>query len=309
MKICYLGNFNNANSDSTEKHISFAFKELGHEVIEIPEITERDGEPISEFTHKEIVEATRDTDLFFFHQGCVREEKTFQRLINVLAEVTCPKVFWFFDKIWQQREMILDIIIPFCDWAFMTDGTWRKSRGFKNTTWLMQGIGNEDTSLGTPREEYKCDVAFTGSEQSNWLPYREKFIAELKKKYGDKFKVFSKVFNRDFSDLCQSAKILVAPKEPQDNFYWSSRIYITLGSGGFMLHPKFEGLKDEFTEGKHFAGYKDFKDMTDKIDYYLEHEKKRKQIQKEGYEYCIANYTYKHRVEKILAVLKENKIL
>jgi hypothetical protein len=186
--------------------------------------------------------------------------------------------------------------------------------GFKNAHWIMQGIGNEDMSLGKEREDFKCDIAFTGSVYSNWLPYRERFIKFLKEHYGDKFKVFDHVFNRDLYDLCASAKIMIAPIDPQDHWYWSSRIYLTLGSGGFMIHPDFEGLRDELTPGKHFVGYKakgnfneSMLDMKVQIDKYLKNEKKRKEIQKEGYEYVISHFTYLDRVKKILEILSQPK--
>ena len=73
-----------------------------------------------------------------------------------------------------------------------------------------------------------------------------------------------------------------------------------LGSGGFLIHPRLEGLKEEFTEGKHFAGYKTFVELQEKIDYYLKNPNERKLIQMAGYKHCIKNYTYQDRVKELL---------
>lgn len=306
MRIVYLGNYQNQNSDSTEKHIKYAFEQLGHEVIPIEE---------PGFRAAEVIDVCKDADLFFFHQGNVHDESSTKRIIDVLTNVTCTKAFWFFDKVWQGREQLMDLYLKYCDYGFLTDGMWlRMNPGHKNAHQVMQGIGNEDTSLGTPREEYKCDIAFTGSSYSNWLPYREKFIKFLQENYGDRFKVFDKVFNRDLYDLCASAKIMVAPLDPQDNFYWSSRIYLTLGGGGFMIHPKFEGLEEELKSGKDYVGY-DFRrgfpqameDLKKQIDKYLKNEKKRKQIQEQGRKTVLENYTYLDRIKKILSIINESK--
>lgn len=307
MKVLYLGNFLNKGSDSTENHIKFAFEKLGHEVIQFNEIEED-----KVFTAKQVIEATRDCDLFFFHDAKANTHEDFNRLVEIITNVVCKKAFWFFDKIWQaeygnNRDTIIRAVLPFVEYAFLTDGTWQRSNSFKNTHWLMQGIGSEDTSLGKEKEEYKTEIAFTGSAASNWLPTRKPFIEHLEHQYGDKFKIFNSVFNRDLNDLCASAKVFVAPWAPQDDFYWSSRIYMTLGSGGFLIHPYFEGLKKHFKEGVHYVGYKSMDELYTKINYYLEHDKERKKIQMAGYKECVKSHTYKHRVEKICKLIFDNK--
>ena len=116
--------------------------------------------------------------------------------------------------------------------------------------------------------------------------------------------MFNDVFGQDLADLCVSAKIIVAPDYPSNEFYWSSRFYLTTGLGGFLVHPDLYGLREEFTEGKHFAGYKGPQELVSTIDYYLENEKAREAIQKEGQKRCLEIATFKHRIKEMLDYVK-----
>ena len=294
MKICYLAKFNNETSDNTEQHIKYAFEKLGHTVVTVNE---------DRYTTQEVLDKTRDADFFLFHKGGVHEKMSFHHLMELLTMVICPKVCWYFDKLWGEREGVVQTIIPFVDYCFMTDESWANAHDFKNIKILRQGIGNENTSLGKFTKELECDMAYVGQIYGS----REQLVEKLSGLYGDKFKVFGNIFNRNLYDLCASAKIIVAPKFPSDDFYWSSRIYMILGSGGFLIHPKLEGLKEEFKSGKHFAGYTNEKEIPDIISYYLSHEKERKKIQEEGYKLCISKFTYLDRCKTMLEILNFGK--
>lgn len=57
-----------------------------------------------------------------------------------------------------------------------------------------------------------------------------------------------------------------------------------LACGGFLLSNYQPELAEYFVDGEEIIMWQDFADMTEKIDYYLEHEEERKQIAKAGYE-------------------------
>lgn len=299
MKIIYLGNFQNKSSDTTEKHIRKALQDLGHEVISI---NERDFDnldknvDIGDNVPKErpdvrILNAQKDADLFLFHKG----EIGYDMLTKLLTYITCPKVCWYFDKVFPDREDYMDLVSSYCEHVFITDDTFIRRHKYKNISLLRQGTGNSAIK-GKYKKEYDYDVVFTGTIYDG----RQEFERVLGEKYGKRFKMFREVFNEDLYDLCASAKVVVAPEFPCDEFYWSSRFYITLGSGGFLVHPDCYGLRDEFKEGKHFAGYKGLREMLKTIDYYLENPAERKAIQEAGFNHCNSEYTYKHRVEELL---------
>jgi len=111
------------------------------------------------------------------------------------------------------------------------------------------------------------------------------------------------------ADLCASAKIIVAPDFPTNEFYWSSRIYLTLGLGGFLVHPDCYGLKPELKEGTHFAGYKGMNELIATIEYFLEHEDQRKTIQMQGQKKCLENCTFEDRLETMLETIYSDEKL
>jgi hypothetical protein len=290
MKVLYLGNFGNKFSDTTERHIAHALTQLGHEVIEFDE---------KGFNIQAML--SLKTDMVLFHKGGENHGIGAETLVQFLNMYTGKKVCWYFDKFYNGRELWAELVIPFVDHFFVTDETYFRRNRYDNMTVLRQGIGNEDMSLGTPRDEFKHDIVFTGSVYGE----RQHFMAGLKEVYGDRFQVIGDAFGRDLYDLCASAKIFVAPKYPQDNFYWSSRVYMILGSGGFLIHPLLDGMKEEFEDKKHLVFYRNGTELREKIDYYLAHDAERKEIQLQGYSLVTEKYTYLDRVKSLLATINE----
>lgn len=286
MKILYFANHGNAGfGDDTEGHIAHAFAKLGHEVVCVKE----DALPLPPVS----------ADFFLFHKGG-------PRIQTVLENVKIPKVCWYFDKVWKDRPRWMAAILPKIDWMFMTDATWAGQSGYTNISILRQGVGDRDTRAGTPNPAlYPGKIAFLGT------PYdgRESFVSALGERYGEDFKIYRNVFNRELYDLCATVSITVAPPYPSDDHYWSSRVYITLGSGGFLIHPRLAGLAKEYKEGRDFVAYSTMDELFGHIDYFLAHSRGRQEIQRQGYLRTHAKCTYTHRAEKLLQVLKEKGIV
>ena len=290
MKIIYFANFKEKQSDRTEQHIKKALEELGHEVI-----------PIQEEEYEKISQV-KNADLFLFHKAGVGRILTEQQFVKLLCYISCPKVCWYFDKILPEREEFIAVTVNYADYVFVTDDTYRRRHRFKNMFCLRQGIGEKHSTVQLM--DYECDVAFVGGVYSQ---ERMDFVTELAKYYGDKFKVFNNDFNQDLASLCSTAKVIVAPPFLANDFYWSSRIYMILGSGGFLIHPELYGLKEEFEEGKHYVGYKRLEELMPTIDYFLRRPEAREAIKKQGFRQCWSVATYKHRVKSMLKTINGNK--
>lgn len=290
MKIIYFANHDNKGSDVTEIHIKLAFENLGHKVVCIDE---------NNWVKPDVVSETKDADVFLFHKAGIKDQNSYQKFMDLLSCIICKKVCWYFDKIWGDREVIIESLIPYLDNMFMSDETWARRHNYKNVSILRQGIGESNIPLGTFKPELETEIAFVGNVYGD----RSQFIQKLKSRYDNKFRVFGNIFNRDLCDLMASTKIVIAPDSPGDDFYWSSRVYMIMGSGGFLIHPKYQGLLEEFEHKKHLVYYNDFDDMCSKIDFYLANEKKRKKIQQQGYEKCIKEFTYQKRCQKMLEKL------
>lgn len=281
MKIAYV-HTENKQSDETEKHIAYSFRKLGHEVIEFPQTGSPAGIP-------------KDADLLLFHHW-------YGVNVGFLESLPMPKACWMFDKIWRGRDAYVRTIAPLCDKFFLTDGTFAASAGIPQLQVLRQGIGDRDAKAGTMnRDAYPGDIAFTGSVYGE----RAAWAQGLEKRYGSKFRVFGNVFNRDLYDLCASVPAIVAPMHPSDQHYWSNRIYLVMGSGGFMVHPRLEGLAEEFIEGVHYAGYASQEELYDTLDYYLREDAERRKIAAAGFALMHQKFTFTHRIKALLASLDQ----
>jgi len=220
----------------------------------------------------------------------------FHKHFNPPKEFTGKIVCWYFDKIWNQRIAWFHKIYPKVDYFFMTDGTW--ARNYKKCIVLRQGIG--DPTPGE-YEDRNIDVAFVG------LPYgeRQELTDFLEKTYKKRFKIYSHQFNRNLNNICTSIPIFVAPKFPSDNSYWSNRVYLLVGSGAFLVHPYLQELYEEW--GDNLVYYKTLDELKEKVDYYLANPKERERQRKKSYKYCVKNFTYKKRVEKLIEHVKTSK--
>lgn len=261
MRIIY-NQKSHGNSDDTEGHIARALKELGHEVV--------DG---------------GQGDLYLFH-------KDFNPPPYFQGKIAC----WYFDKV--DYAPSRHVRIPFikdvlreADFLFMTDQTWAMANPNPKIHILRQGIG--DPTPGT-FEERNIDVAFVGS------PYdgREPWCQAMTEKYGDRFKIYSRKFNNDLNDLCASVPIFTCPEYPSDDFYWSNRVYLLVGSGAFLIHPYLVGLYEEW--GDNLIYYKNMEELHELIAYYLAHPEERERRRKQMYDFCVKNFTYKKRIEELI---------
>lgn len=305
MKIVYFAHVKNEYRENDED-VMQGFKDLGHEVIAFDD---------REFDMNELLLATYSADLFLFHKGGVLEnssdnyldnmnvyQKTLERLKSILMRIpkTCAKAFWYVDKIYDGRQVFIESILPLVDFAFLTDDTFIRRHTYRNIFPLKQGAVDRK---GTYKKIYDCDIAYIGSVYGA----RQEFVHVLNKEYGDRFRVYTNIRGDDFNDLCASAKIIVSPHYPLDDFYWGDRIYRVLGSGGFMVHPKLYGMKEEegLIDGKHYVGYGNYYDLVEKINMFLDSDNKeiRERIAKEGHDYAITNLNYKVKCQKIIDVL------
>lgn len=286
--IVYLANFSNEGSDKTEEHLIKSFDKLGHKIHRYDE-RDFNVQKITSFV-KEV-----NADMFLYHKGGDAIGVVVTQLVQLLTQLTCTKVCWYFDKVYGDRTHWMETIIPYTDFVFLTDETWARRNNYSNVYILRQGIGKSADVIG---DRYENDIVFLGSVYGE----RQKFVDGLREVYGDRFKIINDKFNEDLIDLCTKTKIFVAPLFPQDNFYWSSRIYMILGSGGFLIHPRLEGLKEEFSADE-LVTYRDGLDLKEKIDFYLANDSERIRIQKAGHKKVIQDYTYDKRVESLMKTI------
>jgi spore maturation protein CgeB len=165
-----------------------------------------------------------------------------------------------------------------------------------------------------PSKKFEHEVIFVGSKRYHpeWK-YRTQLIDWLETAYAKNFELWGRdgkgvVRGKNLNQLYANTKVVVGDSLcPNYNYpdYWSDRVYETLGRGGFMIHPYISGMEKEFTDREHlvFYEYKNFKQLKELIDYYLEHDKERESIRLSGHQLVKDKYTYTNRWEHILKEL------
>lgn len=73
-----------------------------------------------------------------------------------------------------------------------------------------------------------------------------------------------------------------------------------MGSGGFLLTNFQSELLEYFEPDRDFVYYNDYQDLQDKVDYYLTHEKERKEIAASGCKKVREEHTYRKRIKEML---------
>ncbi len=162
---------------------------------------------------------------------------------------------------------------------------------------------------------YEHDIIFVGSKGYHpEYPYRPMLIDYLKQTYGKRFlhvggdgdtgTIRGDKLNRIYA----KSKIAIGDSLNLNfdyPYYTSDRLFESTGRGGFTIYPDIKGLRDLFVDKEEIVFYEhgNFKDLKNKIEYYLEHNEEREKIRLSGHERTKREHTYVHRWQTILGEL------
>jgi hypothetical protein len=315
MKIAYVGNF--SQDHCTEVHIKKTLESLGHTVIPLQEDV---------FNVGQIYEIAKDCSLFLYTKtwGLIPAGNVDGNgLLEKLKNCKVPTASYHLDLYWGISREAGIANDPFwkTDFVFTPDGG--HDQEFRqagiNHYYLKPGVFDQECYLDTTVEK-RDEVLFVGSYNyhSEW-GYRQELLNNLAEHYGGRFMKYGNgggqfahlpIRGDELNKLYASTKVVVGDslcKGFNSEYYWSDRVYETLGRGGFLIHPYIKGLDDEFTDKKHlvFYQYGKFSQLYDLIDYYLEHDDEREKIRLAGHNFVKKNATYKHRVKEMLTIIKK----
>jgi len=286
-KIIYFGNFENTTVRTIDSEIASSLK--NHEVQCFD---------IKNFEMKDLIDACEKADLFLFHALVIADNDInyllmVERLKMILMNIKCKKVMWYMDKVWSIKAQVVDALLPLVDMAYFVDETWVRRTKEKN----IKALHPAHTEFkGEFKPELACDIAYVGKIYGT----RTEEFSYLKETFGERIKFFDNKYGQDLADLCASAKIMIIPRFPFDDFYWSERIYEYLNNGAFVICPRAHGLTEEgFEDRKHYMTYHNDSEIITVAMEMLENEELRKQIAKEGQKF-VKNITYKNRIKEIL---------
>lgn len=315
MKIAFVGNF--GVSYSSENHHARSLESLGHTVIKLQE-GRLNADTIVE-------EATVADMLVWVHtHGWVTPDGSAYGAHQILPKLKerGVKTLTYHLDLWlglqRQKDLEQDPFYKDIGYFFTVDkkmADWFNENTEVKGRYLQAGVFEPECYLAAPSfqyDDYKHDIIFVGSRgyHPEWQ-YRPQLIDWLKEAYGHKFThvggdgqiptTRGQALNTLYADskIAIGDSLCIGFDYP---YYWSDRVYETLGRGGFIIHPYIKGMEEHFEDGKHLVFYKfgDFDDLKNKIDYYLEHDDEREAIRLAGHEHVKANHTYKQRWEAII---------
>lgn len=308
MRVLYVAK-HDPSDNQDELAIGHALEQLGHSVVRVQEKRRRRDVPLMS-----VIRESQRFDFCLFHKWDVVSE------IEEVARLM-PCAFWYFDMIRPvdddptlaarsetRIKWMADVLaIPRVVAGFCTDGDWVcEDRGRTGKLrWLMQGADERTLGFGTPIPNYDGpEILFTG--MINHGRRRAAHVEHLRQRYGDRFAVMGdggpkyRKHGRELADVFASCKVVVAPDGPNTPRYWSNRVYLTLGLGGYLLHPRCEGLFDHYRPSE-LTTYKDW----DHLDYLINRAcdlppMYRRMEAERGHERTNESNLYRHRVKNLV---------
>jgi len=283
--------------------IKYAFEKLGHVVKAV------DAKTRLEFSYLAACEFK--PDLVF----CSRTYQLVNQIVGIKREMNTTICMWNVDTRTRIEEWShLFPLIKLCDYHFIVDTKtipeWRKLN--QNTFWLPQGLQDEvymkpKEITAADKEKYECDVSWAGT-RTGVHGFRGKFLDAVER-MGVKFKQWGcnenpRICDEEHNKMVYLSKInLCCSGWPENGKYTSVRNYKILGAGGFLLEYYRDGLYDVFHPDV-FNSYEDIDDLKYNIEYWLEFERIRKDVAKQGYDWVHSQATYTHRIRMALEYMK-----
>jgi hypothetical protein len=297
MKILYIAK-HGPNDNEDEDAISHCLRTLGHEAI-----------CISQDIASQSLHALPQADFMLFHTWGD---------VQAITRISTPKAFWNFDMTanrddgsLQNRMMYRrawnDIILPHCICAFYTDGDWVDQDTTGKLYHLMQGADERKIGLGHIKFYNQPPLLFMG--MVNHGQKRRAHIQHLSQRWGNQLEIFGnngrRKHGKELADIIAGAKIVIAPNGPNTDRYCSNRIFLTIGFQGFLLHPYCKFLESYYTDREEVVYYRSVEECDELIQYYLDRPEERYRIAEAGFNRTVKEHLYRHRVTKLMEIVKE----
>lgn len=303
MQLAFLGNFD--VDYTSESHHAASLEALGHTVARLQE---------GRTSGAAVLDASLGADALIWVHTHGWHTPHIESVLDDLRAEGIPTLTYHLD-LWlglqRQRDMLTD---PYwkLDHFFTVDARmadWLTDRTPVRGHYTPAGVFEPECFRASTVDPF--DVAFVGSRRYHpeW-PYRPRLIDWLHNNYGERFQhhggdgrgtVRGAALNQVYADarVVVGDSLCIGYDYPD---YWSDRVYETLGRGGFLIHPRIEGMERHFTDGEHlvFYEYGAFDQLHDLIEYYLAHPDERERIAAAGHAHVKAHHTYRHRWTEIL---------
>lgn len=312
MKIVLLGNVELPYS--SESYYVNTLRDMGHNVVTLHE---------TKATGEEVLETALKSDLFIWIHGHSDETPgmPMEVVLKTLTQEGVKTITWHHDLFFGlgRQNLITDAAVyAHIQHFFTTDrlmADWVNKNSKVKAYYLPSAVYDKEAKM-LDKKNNVPEVSFVGNKgyHPEW-DYRPKLIEWLDRTYGDRFGWYSGEEESlglkrgwDMNQLFADTKVVVGDTLCLNfdyPYYWSDRLWETLGRGGFLIMPYVKGMEKYVRDGVHlrFYDFGNFKQLKYLIDYYLTHDKERDRIRKRGHEHVKKNHTYVHRWKEILGVI------
>ena len=187
--------------------------------------------------------------------------------------------------------------------------------GIANPVYFVGACDRYDHRIRRPiLPIWKSDLAFIGRARANEsrITLTRKLVERHNVKvYGRSWREFGlkatlkTVTPRGYGLVCSGAKIILgADFTSEVDGYWSNRLWLTLGCGGFFLTRYVRGMENFFKNRTHLVWYHDEKECLDLAGEYLSRPQDRQKIALAGYRLVHQQHTFHHFVDRIIALIR-----
>lgn len=310
MRVGYIGNF--GVPYSTESHVALSLEALGHHVNRLQE---QDIDWPFVPIHAEA--GGYDFVLWTHTHGYADESKheACQRYTDEMRRRGIPTVGFHLDK-WWGLEREHQVFEPYfqqdivCTADGGHDADW--ARIGVNHVWMPPALVHTEVGRGRPREDWRGKVGFVGGWKNyghaDVWPWRFDVVSACWKRYGSAMRTWpngAAIRGMDLNDVYASVDVVLGDSclAGGAHHYWSDRVPETIGRGGFLLHPRVEGLGEQFPITGLPVRYEvgDLDEVFDLIDYWADPARasERRELTDAGIEWVRERHTYKARMERV----------
>jgi len=188
-----------------------------------------------------------------------------------------------------------------------------KNAGIAHPVYFIGACDRHDHRLRRPvLPVWKSDIAFIGRARANesrvmlTRKLAERFNVKV---YGRNWQSFGikptlkVVTPRSYALVCRGAKIILgADITAEVEGYWSNRLWLTLGCGGFFLTAYVRGMEKYFENKRHLVWYHSQAECLSLAEEYLAKPDMRRKIARQGYQRVHERHTFHHFVRRAIAL-------
>jgi len=294
----------------TTFHLAKAFKECGNTVLwlnpaKIRRRRKKDSDrwilhKIKAFDPDIIFIYSQDIPLAVLQKIAGGPVKTMMYYEDMSPEVSTRLV---------QRGMLVDF--------FLTTSKGRladyKKAGIPHPIYFIGACDRHDHRMRRPvLPVWKSDIAFIGQARAN--ESRVVLIHKLAERFN--VKVYGKnwqtygikptlkaVAPRSYALVCGGAKIILgADITAEVEGYWSNRLWLTLGCGGFFLTAYVRGMEKYFENRRDLVWYHSETECLSLAEEFMAKPDMRRKIARQGYQRVHERHTFHHFVQRAIAL-------